>query len=76
MKARHKRQIRRYLLRKPQKVDDLAQAVYLRLLRLDDADYLRAPLVHLYHEASSILNDWNEVEQRETDVPADNDRLK
>jgi RNA polymerase sigma factor (sigma-70 family) len=74
----YKRQLHSYLLRrlgKPQNVDDLAQEVYLRLLRIDDADYMRTPLAYLYRVASNVLSDWNEVEQRERHVTADSEEL-
>lgn len=76
--TQYQRQLHRYLLRrlgKPQNVDDLAQEVYLRLLRLDDAEYMRTPLAYLYRVAANVLNDWNEVEQRENHVTADSDQL-
>jgi RNA polymerase sigma-19 factor, ECF subfamily len=76
--AQYKRQLHNYLLRrlrKPQNVDDLAQEVYLRLLRIDDADYMRTPLAYLYRVASNVLSDWNEIEQREAHVTADSDEI-
>jgi RNA polymerase sigma-70 factor (ECF subfamily) len=76
--AQYKRQLHTYLLRrlgKAQNVDDLAQEVYLRLLRIDDADYMRTPLAYLYRVASNVLSDWNEIEQREGHVTADSGEI-
>lgn len=76
--TQYKRQLHCYLLRrlsKPQNVDDLAQEVYLRLLRIDDAEYMRTPLRYLYRVAANVLNDWNEVEQREGHVTADSEEI-
>jgi RNA polymerase sigma factor (sigma-70 family) len=75
----YRRQLHQYLLRRlgrPQDVDDVAQEIYLRLLRIDDADYLRTPLAYLYRVASNVLSDWNEVEQHESHVTADSEVLE
>lgn len=58
--GRYRRELHRYLmrrLRQPQDVDDLAQEVYLRLLRLDDAKCVRKPLAYLYGTAAHVLAD-------------------
>jgi len=76
--SQYKRQLHSYLLRrlgKPQNVDDLAQEVYLRLLRIDDSEFMRTPLAYLYRVAANVLSDWNAVEQRERHVTADSEEL-
>jgi RNA polymerase sigma-70 factor (ECF subfamily) len=55
-----RKQLYRYLLRRsrrPQDVDDLAQEVYLRLLRHDSAKCVHKPLAYLYGIASHVLAD-------------------
>lgn len=57
----YKRELHRYLLRRlrrPQDVDDLAQEVYLRLLRLDEDKCVRKPLAYLYGIASNVVADF------------------
>lgn len=59
--GRYRRELHRYLmrrLRQPQDVDDLAQAVYERLLRLDDEKTIHKPLAYLYGVASHVLADF------------------
>jgi RNA polymerase sigma-70 factor (ECF subfamily) len=59
--GRYRRELHRYLmrrLRQPQDVDDLAQEVYLRLLRLDDGRFIHKPLAYLYGIASHVLSDF------------------
>lgn len=64
--GRYRRELHRYLmrrLRQPQDVDDLAQEVYMRLLRLDDEKCIHKPLAYLYGVASHVLADFHiEVE--------------
>lgn len=58
--ARYALELHRYLLRRlhrPQDVDDLAQEVYLRLLRLDEKR-VRKPLAFLYGIAAHVLADF------------------
>lgn len=59
---RHYRgELHRYLLRrlrKPQDVDDLAQEVYLRLLRHDESKCVHKPLAYLYGIASHVVADY------------------
>lgn len=57
----YRRELHRYLLRRlrrPQDVDDLAQEVYLRLLRHDDEKCVRKPLAYLYGIASHVVADF------------------
>jgi len=59
--GRYRRELHRYLmrrLRQPQDVDDLAQEVWLRLLRLDDEKCVHKPLAYLYGTASHVLSDF------------------
>lgn len=74
----YKRELHRYLLRRlarPQDLDDVAQEVYLRLIRIDDADYMRTPLAYLYRVAANVLNDWNEIAQHHEHVIANSDEV-
>jgi len=58
---RYARDLHHYLLRRlrrPQDVDDLAQEVYLRLLRLGDGRSVRKPLAYVYGIAAHVLADF------------------
>lgn len=66
----YRRELHRYLmrrLRKPEDVDDLAQEVYLRLLRHDESKCVHKPLAYLYGIASHVVADYHigEVYDRE-----------
>lgn len=57
----YRHQLNRYLLkrlRKPQDADDLAQEVYLRLLRHDESKRVLKPLAYLYGVASHVIADY------------------
>jgi RNA polymerase sigma factor (sigma-70 family) len=57
--ARHGRQLRRYLaarLRNTADVADLAQEVFLRLIRVDRHDKIRSPEAYLFTIASHVLH--------------------
>jgi RNA polymerase sigma-70 factor (ECF subfamily) len=57
---RFTQELRRYLIRRlgrPQEVDDLAQEVYLRLLRIDSAKCVHKPLAFVYGVAARVLAD-------------------
>ena len=73
----YRRELHRYLLRrlrKPQDVDDLAQEVYLRLLRHDDAKLVRKPLAYLYGIASHVVADYRiETEHEREHLTFDSD---
>lgn len=59
--ARYKRELHRYLTRRlnnPEDVDDLAQEVYMRLLRIDEDKIIREPLAYLYGVASHVVADF------------------
>lgn len=67
---RYARELHRYLLRRlrrPQDVDDLAQEVYLRLLRMGDDKCVRKPLAFVYGIAAHVLADFRmgEAHQQE-----------
>lgn len=54
-------ELRRYLQRRvgrPQDVDDLAQEVYLRLLRWGDEKVIEKPLQYLYGIAAHVIADF------------------
>jgi RNA polymerase sigma-70 factor (ECF subfamily) len=89
MFGRYRRELHRYLmrrLRQPQDVNDLAQEVYLRLLRLDDEKVVHKPLAYLYGIASHVLCDfrievehesqWFKRDQRGELIDADGNVLK
>jgi RNA polymerase sigma-70 factor (ECF subfamily) len=57
----YRRELHRYLLRRlhnPHDVDDLAQEVYLRLLRVDDETLVRKPLAFVYAVASHVVAEF------------------
>ena len=54
-------ELHRYLvrrLRRPQDADDLAQEVFLRLLRLKDTDFVQKPQSYLYGIASHVVHEF------------------
>ncbi len=77
--------LQRYLLRRTrgrQDAEDLAQEIYLRLLRVGDASQIKCPQAYVYRVAVNVLNEFNLHQQRgavaydslaiaETDLPAD-----
>lgn len=74
---RYRRELHRYLMRRlrhPQDVDDLAQEVYMRLLRLDDTMVIHKPLAYLYGVSSHVLADYRiEVEQQTAVITVDSE---
>ena len=44
--------------------DDLAQEVFLRLLRLDDPDAVNHPRAFLFRIASNVVSDWRDRHRR------------
>jgi RNA polymerase sigma-19 factor, ECF subfamily len=59
--TRYKRELHRYLVRRlqnPQDVDDLAQEVYMRLMRVDEKKLIREPLAFLYGVAAHVVADF------------------
>lgn len=77
--GRYRRELHRYLmrrLRQPQDVDDLAQEVYIRLIRLDDEKCVLKPLAYLYGIASHVLADYRiEVEQERECITVDSEAV-
>jgi RNA polymerase sigma factor (sigma-70 family) len=73
--VRHYRQeLHRYLLRRsrrPQDVDDLAQEVYLRLLRHDSTKCVHKPLAYLYGIASHVIADYMDDSKQERERLSD-----
>ena len=64
----YRRQLHRFLmrrLRRPQYVDDLAQEVYERLLRIADEKAVEKPLAYLYGVARHVLADYRIAEEDE-----------
>lgn len=70
--AHYTKELHRYLarrLRNPQDVDDLAQEVYLRLLRMDETKCVRQPLAYLYGVAAHVVADfWIENGRTQTNI--------
>lgn len=65
-------ELRRYLqkrVNRPQDVDDLAQEVYLRLLRWEDAKVVEKPLQYLYGVAAHVIADFRVASSRLPAVP-------
>ena len=65
--GQYTRELHRYLLRRlrrPEDVDDLAQEVYLRLLRMDQDKCVRKPLNFLYGIASHVVADFHRARAR------------
>jgi RNA polymerase sigma factor (sigma-70 family) len=52
-------------LRNDQDAKDLAQEVYLRLLRVDDAKQIQEPLAYLYRTAANVASEFLMRRQRE-----------
>jgi RNA polymerase sigma-19 factor, ECF subfamily len=58
---RYQKELHRYLLRRLKgapEVDDLAQEVYLRMLRVKDADLVRSPEDYLYGIATHVVSQF------------------
>ena len=65
---RYRQELHRYLRRRsrrPQDVDDLAQEVYLRLLRHDNKKCVRKPLAYLYGIAAHVIADYMDGSRQE-----------
>lgn len=73
--ARELRQYLRRRLGRPQDVDDLAQEVYLRLLRWNEAKVVEKPLAYLYGVASHVVADFHMAAARSAFVRLDDDTL-
>jgi RNA polymerase sigma factor (sigma-70 family) len=61
--------LQRYLLRRlrgPQEVRDLEQEVYLRLLRVQDAELVRNPQAYMYRIASHVVHEFRQRAREES----------
>jgi len=70
------RDLRRYLARrlgKPHEVDDLAQEVYTRLLRIDDGKQIEKPLAFVFGVAAHVLADHRLLNRRHDHVSFDSE---
>jgi len=70
----YNRELHRFLMRRlrhPQDVDDLAQEVYERILRIDEEKTIKKPLAYLYGIASHVLADFRIEEEIERNVIRD-----
>lgn len=59
--ARHGRGLQAFFRRRtraPSEVDDLTQEVYLRMLRVEEAEAIRNPEAYLYTVAAHLLKEW------------------
>jgi RNA polymerase sigma factor (sigma-70 family) len=75
--ARIKRWFSKRLRRSPQDVEDLAQEVQLRLLRVSDDLLLRQPLAYITRVALSVLIEHSKVQRtRREHVELDSDGLE
>ena len=76
---RYTRELHQYLLRrlhKPQDADDLAQEVYMRLLRVDEEKCVHKPLAFLYGIASHVVADFRiETAQEQEHVMVDSEAV-
>lgn len=64
----HSGALHRFLLRRMgrvQDVDDIAQEAFIRLLRVRDADLVRAPLAYLLGIAAHVLSEFRQRERNE-----------
>ncbi len=70
--------LRRYLLRRlrtvPHDARDLEQEVYLRLLRVEDAELVRDPQAYMYRIASHVVYEFNQ-RAREERITFDSDAV-
>jgi RNA polymerase sigma factor (sigma-70 family) len=65
---RYRGGLQRYLMRRldhAQNAQDLAQEVYLRLLRVDSADLVRQPQAYMYRIAAHVVYEFRLREERE-----------
>jgi RNA polymerase sigma-19 factor, ECF subfamily len=73
-------ELHRYLvrrLRRPQDADDLAQEVFMRLLRLKDADFVQKPQSYIYGIAAHVVREFRmHAEQDNERLSFDTERLE
>jgi RNA polymerase sigma factor (sigma-70 family) len=66
--AKHGRKLRRYLigrLRAGDDAEDMAQEVYLRLLKLDRTDLIREPAAYLHVVTRQVFQEYREREAKQ-----------
>jgi RNA polymerase sigma factor (sigma-70 family) len=63
--------LRRRMLGRSQEVDDLAQEVYLRILRMDEARDVRDPMSYVYGIATNVLRDFWRSQRRGAEISLD-----
>lgn len=70
------KQLHRYLVRRmprPEDAEDLAQEVYLRLLRIDSAKRVHKPLAYIYGIASHVVADYRSDTRHEREFISDDE---
>lgn len=70
------KQLHRYLVRRmprPQDAEDLAQEVYLRLLRIDGAKRVHKPLAYIYGIASHVVADYKSDARHQREFVSDDE---
>jgi RNA polymerase sigma factor (sigma-70 family) len=68
--AEHRRALQQYFYRRiriKSDAPDLAQEVYVRMLRVNDPDAIRSPQLYLYTVASNLVKEHAVLEQRQVD---------
>jgi RNA polymerase sigma-70 factor (ECF subfamily) len=72
--------VKRYLLnrlqRRPQEIDDLAQEVYLRLLRIPEDTLIRQPQAFIYRVAAGVIGDFCAQERQQDHVICDSESVE
>jgi RNA polymerase sigma-19 factor, ECF subfamily len=77
--VRYRLELHRYLMRRRgrvQDLDDIKQEVYMRLLRMDQAECVREPLAYLYTVAAHVVADYTIAERQQQHVTADTNALE
>jgi RNA polymerase sigma-19 factor, ECF subfamily len=73
-------ELHRFLARRmhrPQEVEDLVQEVYVRLLKVDDGEFVRNPRAYILQTASHVFHDFFEKESRaQQHVVADSEMVE
>jgi RNA polymerase sigma-70 factor (ECF subfamily) len=70
--AEHRRALQAYIYRRirtKSDAPDLAQEVYVRMLRVSDTDAIRNPQLYLYTVASNLVKEHAVLEKRVTNCP-------
>lgn len=60
-------ELHRFLARRmhrPQEIEDLVQEVYVRLLKVDEGDFVRNPRAYILQTASHVFHDYFEKDRR------------